>query len=220
MSSIATDAPDVKLPIRLPGLDVKRFPEATFLSVELPPDGVTAGKTWTYKKVFGDSEVDESLTAVSVAPNRIEFSIQMNQTLDTVEDASLAIPADPKDAVSKVHTVMQGQGKAVFDPVAGLLESSVVDADSVSTVTTIATNAVTQRKLHTKLDVELSPEPDTATPPPATDQPKPTKVQQLRALAELYWRLALEQAEPYVRAIRSYVAQEIAQIESVMNKPE
>jgi hypothetical protein len=217
---LKTDAPDTKLPIQLPGLDLKRFPEATFVGIEFPPGGVVAGKSWSCKKVFGNSEVDETLTAVTVNPDHIELAIKMTQTLDSLEDPSNQIPADPKDAVSKVHTVMQGDGKAVFDPVAGVLESSVVDADSVSTVTSIATKVVTHRKLHTKLEVELSPRHDTGTPPPAVDVPKPTKPQQLRALLGFYWRLALQQAQPYMKAVRAFVAQEIAQIEQMIASAE
>ena len=58
---LKTDAPNVSLPIRLPGLDIKRIPDLTFLPVEFPLNGIEAGGVWSFKKLFGDSEVDYEL---------------------------------------------------------------------------------------------------------------------------------------------------------------
>ena len=206
---LKTDAPDVKLPVRLPGLDVKKFPEVTFMSVELPPDGITAGKTWTYKKPLGDSVVNVEAKAVSVQDSKVDVEFTVKQAFDTMEDAGKGIPTNPKDAVSNVHTEMTGTGTASLDPALGLLKISHLEADAVSTVTEIATKAVTTRKLHTSVDVKLSDQAST----PTAEAPAPTKSDQLKAMLRLYWQVAVAKATPYVEAFKVNLFAQISKLQ-------
>ena len=45
---LKSDAPNIALPVRLPGLDVKRFPDITYMPLELPAGGLEAGNSWTF----------------------------------------------------------------------------------------------------------------------------------------------------------------------------
>ena len=40
-----SDAPNVKLPVRLPGLDVKRFPDITYVPIQFPDRELKTGDT-------------------------------------------------------------------------------------------------------------------------------------------------------------------------------
>lgn len=208
---LKTDSPDIHLPIRLPGLDSKRFPEITFLGIELPSDGVTEGKTWTYKKPFADSEVDVEAKAVSVQDGKVEVEYKVKQSFDTQEDAGKGIPANPKDAVANVHTEMSGTGKATLDSTVGLLKTSHLEADAVSTVTDIATKAVSTRKLHTTVDVKLG---DTNTPVSMVeDSHPPTKADQLKAMLRIYWQVMLTKATPYIEAFKVNLIEQISRLQ-------
>lgn len=208
---LKTDAPDIKLPVRLPGLDVKKFPEVTFMGVELPAEGVTEGKTWTYKKPLGDSEVDFEAKAVAVEAGKVDVEFTVKQAFDSQEDAGKGIPTNPKDAVSNVHTEMTGTGHATLDPSIGLLRASHLEADAVSTVTDIATKAVSTRKLHTIVDVKLS---DLSIPDvePGSSKP-PSKTDQLRAMLKLYWQIGVAKATPYIEAFKANVLAEITRLQ-------
>jgi hypothetical protein len=212
---LKTDAPDVQLPIRLPGLDVKRFPEITFLAVEFPPDPIEVGKPWTTSKMFGDSPVTEQLTPTNVSPDKIDLDITIDQAFDSMEDAGRGIPKNPADAVAKVHTVMHGTGKATFDPVQGVLVASKIQADSISTVTDIKSNAVSTRKLHTDLDVKLNSPTNGA---PAPIKPPDDKQQDYVSLVKFYWKLALMKATPMVAEMKQFVAGEIAYLKAQLVK--
>ena len=54
---LKSDAPDVDLPVRLPGLDVKRFPDITYLPVEFPNKELAIGDKWSFEKSFAGSPV-------------------------------------------------------------------------------------------------------------------------------------------------------------------
>jgi len=203
---LKSDAPNMTLPIRLPGLDIKRMPDVTFLPIEFPVEGVEAGKEWSYRKSFGDSDVLFTLKATSITDEKVEMDVTMKQSYDTLEDSALAIPTDPKDAVSKVHTDVTGVGKATFDRKLGLIKVAVVDADAKSKVTAIAGGKVTDRDLKTHLAINLS---SGGTIQAINDRPK-DKVAQLRAQAALYWELAKIKAAPMLASTRQFIDRQIA----------
>jgi hypothetical protein len=154
---LSNDAPDVQLDFRLPGLDVKRIPDITYLAVEFPEAGIEQGKSWTYTKAFGDSDVSYIVTPTLVNASEIDMDVKLSQTYETLEDEAKKIVKDPKDAAASVKTSVNGAGKVVFDRKLGLIKTVDITADAASHVTDLQSKAETDRNLQTKLVVNLQP---------------------------------------------------------------
>ncbi len=152
---VKSDAPNIQLPIRLPGLDIKRFPDITYLPIEFPEADLVVGKSWTFKKAFGDSDVEYTCTPTRVDESEVQLDIIIFQQYEILEDEAKNVVKTPKDAVSRVQTTLKGQGKAVFDPKLGAIQSVSMQAAAVSKVTDLETKVVRDRRLETKLDVTL-----------------------------------------------------------------
>jgi hypothetical protein len=142
-----TNALDLKFPVRLPGLDQKKFAESTFLVLEFPESPIENGKKWTYTRAFGDSSIQYDVSVSSVKDDRYELTLKVKQSYDLLEDESKSVVTDPSDAVSKVHTVMTGTGAIVFDRSVGLIKSVTLDTLSTSNVTDLKTQEKSTRKL-------------------------------------------------------------------------
>lgn len=158
-SILKNDAPDLQLPVKLPGLDVKRFPDITYLPIEFPESGIEQGKSWTYRKSFGDSTVTYTITPTAISDQRVEMDVSLNQDYVSLEDSSKNPTLSEPDADYKIFTVVKGLGKASFDRVRGVVENFQVTADATSTATEIKTGKTENRKLTTKLLVGLKPDP-------------------------------------------------------------
>ena len=152
---LKNDAPDLNLPVQLPGLDIKRFPDITFLPVEFPADGIEQGKPFSYSREFGNSAVNYTVTPTSIDDNQVSLDLKLNQDYTNQEDDARNVAKDPKDAVAEVKTHMQGTGKVVFDRHLGLVKSMHLDADAASVVTDLKTKATSSRDLKTSEDVAL-----------------------------------------------------------------
>lgn len=148
---VVSDAPDVQLPVRLPGLHVKRFPDITYLTVEFPEGEVAVGKPWTYTRAFGDSDVQTTITPTSIEGDRVEMDVRVEQTYTVLEDEGTNVVSDPKDAVARVTTRVEGKGHAVFDSGLGAMRSFEVVATAKSDVRDLKTDAKTERSLKTTL---------------------------------------------------------------------
>lgn len=152
---VKNDAPNIDIPVKLPGLDPKRFPDITYLPVEFPVDGLSEGQTWSYKKAFGNSDVNYTCKALSIKEDKITIEMQLAQTYDGFEDESKNPVKDEKDAISKVVTTVTGKGTAVFDLKRCVVESFKATADALSQVTDLETKKTSDRKLVTVMDVQL-----------------------------------------------------------------
>jgi len=153
---LKNDAPDLKLPVQLPGLDIKQFPSITFLPVEFPVEGIEVGKPFSYSRQFGTSPVNYTVTPSAISDSEVDLDLKLTQDFINQEDDAHAVAQDPKDAVSEVKTHMQGGGKVVFDRKRGLVRSMHLDADATSVVTDLKTKATSSRDLKTSEDVTLT----------------------------------------------------------------
>jgi hypothetical protein len=154
---LKTDAPDIRMMFRLPGLDVKRFPDITYLPIEFPAEGVEEGKTFEYRKPFGDSDVTYRVTPSSITPERITLKITVAQDYKTLEDVRLQIVDEEKGAEFSVSTHLAGDGTAVFDRNRGLVSEVEIKAEAVSEATNLKTGKLSQRRLATYLNVAAKP---------------------------------------------------------------
>jgi hypothetical protein len=153
---VKNNAPNIDLPVHLPGLDVRRFPDITYLAVEFPVAGIQQGTPWSYSREFGDSAVNYTVTPTSITGDAISMNITMSQDYEETEGDSYEAVKNPKDAVYNVKTHVQGSGTILFDLKRGLVKKMHVDADAVGEVTQLDTKALSKRDLKTSLDVDLA----------------------------------------------------------------
>ncbi|MGV3615820.1 MAG: hypothetical protein ACO1SV_10845 [Fimbriimonas sp.] len=149
----ATDAPDKTLPVRLPGLDVKRFPDITYLPIEFPKDGVEEGKEFTFRKSFGNSEALYTVVPTAVTAETVVMAIEFHQSYTSWEDARRN-PVAQGAAEYEVGTDVKGEGTATFDRRRALVQDLKVVADAASRVTDVKTRSTKERKLRTTLTIK------------------------------------------------------------------
>lgn len=145
--TLKTNAPNLQLPVKLPGLDIKRFPDITYLPLQLPEEGAEIGKTYTFKRAFGDSDITYSATPKKITDDSVEMDLTVAQNYTVLENEGKEVVKEEKDAISSVATVMSGTGTAIFDRKLGAFNVVKVSANADSTVTDLATKKVSQRKL-------------------------------------------------------------------------
>ena len=148
---LATDAPDKKLPVRLPGLDVKRLPDISFLALQFPAGGVATGDTWSFDKPFGDFPVHYECTAKSVDGGKVEVDVKVKQEMAYDENESLEVAKDPADATAHVKTNLAGGGTVVFDATRGVVSSVSMDSEAVTVAKDIKSGETKERKLKQSL---------------------------------------------------------------------
>lgn len=152
---LKTDAPSKDVPIRLPGLDMQRFPDITYLTVEFPETGVEEGAEWFFKKAFGGSDMTFKMKATKITDAAVEMDVAIDQTADYMEDEAKQVVPEERDAAAKVHVVVKGTGKAVFNRARGVMESTTITGSADSTVTPIAGGESTKRNLALKVESKL-----------------------------------------------------------------
>jgi hypothetical protein len=152
---LTNDAPDTALPVRLPGLDPKRFPDITYLPIEFPQTGVEEGKSWSFKKPFQGVDLNYTVTPTHVDEGEIDMKIDLTQHDESFEDSSHGLVDSQDKAEAKVVTDLTGGGTAVFDRKKDEIRTVAIKMDSKSTVTSLHTKQVENRSLTTNLDVSL-----------------------------------------------------------------
>ncbi len=151
---VKTDAPDIQLPVRLPGLHVKRFPDITYVPIVFPTEGVEVGKSWSFTKAFGDSDVKYTVTPKSIDDKTAQLTIHIEQKYTVLEDESTNV-VEEKDAVNRVTTEVLGDGEAVFDRTRGAMLSIEIRAVASGSVVDLKTGAKSERQLKTTLKTLL-----------------------------------------------------------------
>jgi hypothetical protein len=152
---LSNDAPERKLPVRLPGLDVKRFPEITYVPIEFPDQEIRVGETWTFERDFGGSPVVYECTLSAASEDTAEIMVNIRQEFTVLENAALEVVSAREDAVAEVRTVLTGQGKVRFDTARGIATASEMTNEALSDVRNLATGDTNRRKLKTVYRVEL-----------------------------------------------------------------
>ena len=74
---VATDAPNIRMFVHLPGLDVKRFPDITYLPLEFPMEPIHQGASFRFVKPFGDGPVEYEVTPTNVGANTVQLGDQV-----------------------------------------------------------------------------------------------------------------------------------------------
>lgn len=154
-ATLKTNAPDLQLPVKLPGLDIKRFPDITYLPLQLPESGIEVGKAYTFNRAFGTSDIVYSVTPTKMTDDTVEMDVALTQVYEVLEDESKQVVKDKKDAVANVKTDMSGKGTAIFDRKVGAFSALDVVSEADSKVTDLSTNKQSERKLKTTLSIKL-----------------------------------------------------------------
>jgi len=152
---LTTDAPDKKLPVRLPGLDVKHFPDVTYIPIELPAEEMVAGKEWTFTRDFGGAPIEYKCTADTKTGDVWKLKVSLTQNYKVLESPTFEVVAKPEDAESEVTTTMHGEGTVDFDSAKGRVAGAQMTNTAVSDVKNIKTGETKQRKLATKYMIKL-----------------------------------------------------------------
>lgn len=152
---LASDAPDVQLPVRLPGLDSKRLPDISFLPIEFPSKGVEVGKAFQFKKNLGGTEATFTVTPTEIDDAFAKLDVGLFQEYATFEAANGDEVKDEAGAVNRLTTILTGNGKVIFDRKLGLSKSFHADSEAVTQVTAIKDGTKSERRIKSKLRVDL-----------------------------------------------------------------
>jgi len=153
--TLKTNAPDNTLPVKLPGLDIKRFPDITYIPLQFPPDGVEVGKAYAFKRRFGDSDMTYTVTPSKVDDKEVDMDVSVTQSYTVLETDGKDVTTERKDAATEVKTDWAGSGTATFDPTLGAFTTVHVDASAHSVVTDLTTKQQSTRDLKTSLSIKL-----------------------------------------------------------------
>lgn len=146
---VESDAPDKKLPIRLPGLDIRHFADITYVPIEFPAEEPTVGLSWKFSREFAVAPIDYDCSLISESEGIWNVAVKINQTYKNFENASYEVVANSDDAVSEVITNMTGSGTVSFDAKNGRVISVNMVNQANSDVTELKSKKVSQRKLAT-----------------------------------------------------------------------
>lgn len=149
---VASNAPNLILPIRLPGLDAKHLPELTIFPIEFPEEGVEIGKSFAFSKDIGDGKAEYVVTPTAVNGNTLNLKLEVKQDYENLEDEALQIPKNPKNAINKVQTALRGEGTAEFNTTLNRVTSLKINALATSKVTPLSTSGTASER---KLKIEM-----------------------------------------------------------------
>lgn len=161
---LKNDAPQVDIPVRLPGLDVQRFPDITFLPLELPEKPVRVGTTWSFEKSFAGSPVTYQCTVTKIDGATATISVKIEQTYTVFEDAAMQVLEEKNDAENEVTTKLTASGEVEFRTDTGRVVRSLMSGQAVSEVRSLADGKVTPRQLKMRVEFQPAKQQSDATP--------------------------------------------------------
>ncbi len=190
---IETDAPNIQLPVRLPGLDVKRFPDITYVPIQFPEKDAAVGEKWTFKRTFGESDVNYACEFLELKGDVAKIAVSIVQEYEVFENSALEVVDDEADAERKVKTRLTGQGFVHFDTKKGIVTRADMVNDAVSDATKLSDGSKSQRKLKTTFSLALR-----ENKPPVTKEPE--------AWYQSAWRAVSEGSKAVVAKSREWYA--------------
>lgn len=146
----STTAPDKPLPATLPGLDLRRFAEMTYLPCEFPNSGA---ERWSFTREMGGSPM--KFDARILEKNGTKLTIELIPTQKSVsfEDAEHRPIKGENGAEHKVEHNINGSGTFVFDSELGQVEKLEMEAETISEVRGMVNDFAATRKLKTRVSL-------------------------------------------------------------------
>lgn len=154
--TLTTDAPNIVAPVRLPGLDVKRFPEIVYIPLEFSTKAVEVGDSWTFTRSFAGSDVNYVAKLSGTTDDSLAIDVTIDQSYTMLEDESLAPVTDRAKAENEVTTTLKGTGKGKFSRKLGVFTQFTMEAISKSVVKPMKSGKATERNLKTIFKVSLT----------------------------------------------------------------
>jgi hypothetical protein len=149
----ATDAPDAKMPIRLPGLDAKRLPEISYLPLQLPTVADQSAPTFRFERLFGGTPVLYEVTESEVDAESIQYTIKLSQQSHAYETSQHVETTEQEKAKWDIRRQLVGNGKATFDRRTGTFQKVLVEANEDSEVRELRSGELSKRHLKTTLSI-------------------------------------------------------------------
>ena len=153
---LGSDLRSVELPVKLPGLDPKRFADITYLPVEFPVGGIQEGKTFGFSKSFGGDDLNYKVTPIAISKEQINLAIEVSQETITYEDANANSVTDRSTAAYTVSTTVHGKGIATFLIGRGAMKSVSMKVDAEGAVTPVTAGVTRKRHLTTELKISAN----------------------------------------------------------------
>jgi hypothetical protein len=153
---VQNDAPDRRLPVRLPGLDVRRFPDITYVPIEFARAETAVGDDWTFERDFGGVPMRYSCHAASETEGLLRVDVRVEQEYAVLENDSLEVVQERSRAAREVRTKLVGEGFVLFDTGAGTVREADMRNVATSVATPLAGGEATQRRLVTEYKVKRS----------------------------------------------------------------
>jgi len=155
--TLTTDAPNIQLPVKLPGLDVKRFPDITYLPIEFPMEDLKVGQNFEFTKPFGESTAHYQATPTALDDEKVEMKVEFQQAYTSYEDETHNPVADAAHAESRIDTKVEGTGAATFDLRSKLIDRVTMTVRAHGDVSNLKSQKTSARDLTTVLDVKRKP---------------------------------------------------------------
>lgn len=152
---VESDAPNILPPVRLPGLDVKRFPDITYVPLQFPEKELAVGDSWTFTRKFSDSEMSYTCKVGDRKGDAQIIEVSIRQEYEVLENSALEVVKEEKDAERRVKTVLTGNGIVLFDTKRGIIMKSEMVNNAASTAVSLADGKKTERKLKTNFSLSL-----------------------------------------------------------------
>ena len=147
---LASDRPELKVPITLPGLDVKRVPELVYLPVVFSKSETVQNASWKFDRAYAGGPISYECKLANLTAEKATIDIKLSQKYTTYEDEDLNQVNSKAGAKIEVVTSMQGTGKAIFQLKTGAFESFEIKSISSGIATDLQTKKSTTRKLEAK----------------------------------------------------------------------
>lgn len=145
-------APEVNMPVKLPGLDSKRLPEISYIPLILNSEAIMANKSYQFERTFNGAPLKYTVTPNTKNDHFITFDIAVTQQSSGFEDA-YGNPAIEEGAKSKLATNLTGTGTATFNLDKNMFDKVVVETKAETDVTVIKTGKSSKRNLKTTLTI-------------------------------------------------------------------
>lgn len=107
---LSNDAPDIKLPVKLPGLDSKRLAEISYLPLELP----SGSETYSFERNFSGVLVKYSVKSLGVVDGIASFDIKLSQSETGFED-NFGNATEQKEGIYATESTLVGSGSATWN---------------------------------------------------------------------------------------------------------
>ena len=148
----ATDAPDKPLPVPLPGLDPKRFPDLTYLPIELPEGGLAEpGQKWSFERPFAGGPVTYQCELEAVKNGQARIKVALEQKTTYLENSALEQTSVREQATAEVSNVLTGTGTVIFNLDLGCVDAVDISTLAVGQVKPLDGSEASERRLTTKL---------------------------------------------------------------------